>query len=132
MWQINCQHVYAQAAADLIGAAAPHVNVARIRNFEITLPPRPEQDAIVAAVEEATRQPTAAIQKARDEISLLREYRTRLIADVVTGKLDVREAALLLPDEVKEPEPLDEIEAEGDTDEAGVDDTDEVPEEGEA
>lgn len=37
------------------------------------------------------------------EISLLREYRTRLIADVVTGKLDVREAATRLPDDI----PLD-------------------------
>ena len=32
------------------------------------------------------------------EIDLLREYRTRLIADVVTGKLDVREAAAELPE----------------------------------
>ncbi|TAL82284.1 MAG: restriction endonuclease subunit S, partial [Candidimonas sp.] len=31
------------------------------------------------------------------EIELLREYQTRLIADVVTGKLDVREAAARLP-----------------------------------
>ena len=34
----------------------------------------------------------------RREIELVREYRTRLIADVVTGKLDVREAASILPD----------------------------------
>ena len=33
------------------------------------------------------------------EINLLREYRTRLIADVVTGKLDVRDAAAQLPEE---------------------------------
>jgi type I restriction enzyme S subunit len=33
------------------------------------------------------------------EIELFREYRTRLVADVVTGKLDVREAAARLPDE---------------------------------
>ena len=38
---------------------------------------------------------------------LLSEYRTRLIADVVTGKLDVRAVASKLPDEVEEPEPLD-------------------------
>jgi len=31
------------------------------------------------------------------EIDLLREYRTRLVADVVTGKLDVRDAAAGLP-----------------------------------
>lgn len=45
------------------------------------------------------------------EISLCREYRTRLIADVVTGKLDVREAAPRLPDEPGELEPLDESDA---------------------
>lgn len=28
----------------------------------------------------------------------MREYRTRLVADVVTGQLDVREAARSLPD----------------------------------
>ncbi len=44
-------------------------------------------------------------------IELSREYRTRLIADVVTGKLDVREAAARLPDEVEELEPLDEADA---------------------
>ena len=33
------------------------------------------------------------------EIELLREYRTRLVADVVTGQLDVREAAMRLPAE---------------------------------
>ena len=42
------------------------------------------------------------------EIDLLREFRTRLIADVVTGKLDVREAAARLPDEPDEAEPFDE------------------------
>ena len=40
-----------------------------------------------------------AIDHAECEIELLSEYRTRLIADVVTGKLDVREAAGRLPDE---------------------------------
>ena len=33
----------------------------------------------------------------------MQEYRTRLIADVVTGKLDVREAAARLPDKAEEP-----------------------------
>lgn len=35
---------------------------------------------------------------AQHEIELLKEYRTRLIADVVTGKLDVRAAAERLPE----------------------------------
>ena len=41
----------------------------------------------------------AAISRLEREIELLREYRTRLVADVVTGKLDVRAAAARLPEE---------------------------------
>jgi len=133
MWQINCRHVYAQAAADVIGAAAPHVNVDRIKNLWLALPPRSEQDKIVELVQQACTQPNAAIERARAEINLLREYRTRLIADVVTGKLDVREAAANLPDEINESDPLDDVEtlAEGD-EETGDADFDAVTEEAEA
>jgi len=38
------------------------------------------------------------------EIDLIREYRTRIIADVVTGQLDVREVSRTLPAEVDAPE----------------------------
>ena len=66
----------------------------------------------------------SSVDRAQREMDLLREYRTRLIADVVTGKLDVREAAARLPDEAQEPEPLDEAAAEADGDEALADDAD--------
>jgi type I restriction enzyme S subunit len=69
---------------------------------------------------------------ARSEIQLLREYRTRLIAEVVTGKLDVREAAAQLPDEPDEPEPADETGAPLDGEESQADDLDAIPEEAEA
>ena len=48
------------------------------------------------------------MDRALSQILLLREYRTRLIADVVTGKLDVREAAASLLEEADERDPLDE------------------------
>ena len=48
--------------------------------------------------------------RAEREIFLLREFRARLIADVVTGKLDVREAAVQLPVEA----PLATIEDDAD------------------
>jgi type I restriction enzyme S subunit len=66
------------------------------------------------------------------EINLLGEFRTRLIADVVTGKLDVREAAARLPDEVDEPERLDDLEGESDVDEEDADGAAEVRREDEA
>jgi type I restriction enzyme S subunit len=49
-------------------------------------------------VQTETRTLNTAIARLEREISLLREYRTRLVADVVTGKLDVRPAAARLPD----------------------------------
>ena len=86
---------------------------------------------IVAAIRRAHAGPNAAIARAHDEISLLREYRTCLIADVVTGKLDVREVAARLPDEAEEPEPLDEADALSDADEEAADDLDAASEENE-
>jgi type I restriction enzyme S subunit len=62
------------------------------------LPSLAEQSAIVSRVRaktESVEQAHAAILK---EIALLKEYRTRLISDVVTGKLDVRDEAAKLPD----------------------------------
>jgi type I restriction enzyme S subunit len=85
--------------------------------IQVVCPPEPEQRAILAAVESNTSETTKASMVALREIDLLREYRTRLIADVVTGKLDVREAALLLPDEAEEAEAIDEVGVEGDADE---------------
>ena len=51
-----------------------------------------------------------ALGRLEREIALLREYRTRLVADVVTGKLDVRPAARHLPAEplAHDPEELTE------------------------
>ena len=78
-----------------------------IKSAWIPFPPLPEQTAIVEYLDKATADIDAAITRARREIELLNEYRTRLIADVVTGKLDVREAAAQLPAECDASEPLD-------------------------
>ena len=61
-------------------------------------PPSSEQIAIVRFLNETTSKVEDAILHARREIKLFHEYRTRLIADVVTGKLDVRSAAAELPE----------------------------------
>ena len=55
-------------------------------------PPHDEQVDIVAHLTMATEEVDTAIAHARRQIDLMQEYRTRLIADVVTGKLDVRNA----------------------------------------
>jgi len=62
-----------------------------------------EQLRIVEHLHAATTAADRAIRNASQEIQLVREYQTRLIVDVVTGKLDVREAAVGLPEQVEEP-----------------------------
>ena len=54
-------------------------------------PPPDEQGCIVRYLNKTTHDIDTAIDRSHREIALLREYRTRLIADVVTGKIDVRE-----------------------------------------
>jgi nucleotide-binding universal stress UspA family protein len=76
------------------------------------LPPTDEQSRIVRVTREATASVDTNLRAVEREISLLREYRTRLIADVVTGKLDVRDAAARLPEDASDAEPLDDDDAE--------------------
>ena len=70
-----------------------------IQSVQIPLPPLAEQVAIVQYLDRASADIDAAIARARRQIERVEEYRTRLIADVVTGKLDVREADAGLSDE---------------------------------
>jgi type I restriction enzyme S subunit len=82
------------------GISVPHLSPQQIKNFRVALPLIEEQRNIVAELMEQTYELGNAIASNEQKITLLREYRTRLIADVVTGKLDVRELAKGLPEEV--------------------------------
>ena len=64
----------------------------------VAVPRIEEQKAIVDFCAKSTTGVKGKIDRATREIELLREYRTCLITDVVTGKLDVREAAAILPE----------------------------------
>ena len=104
-----------QATANFI-RDGQDLNFANFCRVDVPFPPKEEQQLIAATLERVTMDVGSAIERSRREIALLREYRTRLIADVVTGKLDVRAAAFTeeaegdpeLFDEAERPEPLDE------------------------
>ena len=66
--------------------------------IRLLCPPQEEQEAIVNYICSESQKTKLVIASTESEIALLREYHTRLIADVVTGKLDVREAAANLPE----------------------------------
>ena len=91
----------------LYGGTKDGLSLDDVKNYQILLPPLDEQIAIVEHVDKATAAVDAAIARARRQIELIQEYRTSLIANVVTGKLDVREVAAHLPDEDGEEEPID-------------------------
>ena len=76
----------------------PKIAQRHIRSWRVLIPLREEQQCIVKMIKDAEKAINSAVKGARAELSLLHEYRTRLIADVVTGKLDVREATAALPE----------------------------------
>jgi type I restriction enzyme S subunit len=92
-----------------------------LRSLVVPVPPVSERAAITSFLDAATTEVDAAASTAATEISLLREYRTSLIADVVTGKVDVREASGRLPDKSEEAEALDDTDILAEDDESEVD-----------
>ncbi len=87
-----------------VGSIQRNLYWPHLRRVAVPVPPNTEQTAIVQYLDAQTTKIDAAIAAARREIELLREYRTRLISDVVTGKADVREVAARLPEEPPEDE----------------------------
>ena len=91
-------------------------------DIRVPVPPVPEQEKIVKQLDLDLAMLNTALARTEREIGLLREYRTRLVADVVTGKLDVRAAARQLPeaggelsDEADQADGLDESDLSGET-----------------
>ncbi len=120
-WLLNSSGFWAYARSQaLISLHQANLNSTRYGQMLVPVPPKPEQlqiDEYLSACSSKLEQAGSAIYNG---INLLQEYRTRLIADVVTGKLDVREAAARLPEEVEEPELLENGELgeeEGESDE---------------
>ncbi|MBK7777018.1 MAG: hypothetical protein IPI43_23300 [Sandaracinaceae bacterium] len=91
-----------QATANFI-RDGQDLNFDNFRLVDLPLPPVEVQRAIAEHIDRSTSGLTTGVEKARREIRLLAEYRTRLISDVVTGQVDVRAAASSLPD--IEPDP---------------------------
>ncbi len=97
-----------RAVSGASGSTKAALTCQDIKRFRVVLPPRDEQDRLLSEVSRELASLDAAIVRARRHIELVQEYRTRLIADVVTGKLDVREAAAQLAEEADDPDPLDD------------------------
>ena len=77
-------------ASDGVRIGQWDLSIPRMKEIPFFIPTSDEQDKIVSFVKEQHSAIDQAISRAQREIELMREYRTRLISDVVTGQVDVR------------------------------------------
>lgn len=79
-------------------SAVPGVDRRDLHELKVAVPPASEQARLCAHLRDALSEVGAAAAATRRQVDLAREFRTRLVSDVVTGKLDVRVAAQELPE----------------------------------
>jgi type I restriction enzyme S subunit len=72
------------------GSAQPKLNQERLNQFKLCLPPPPEQHTIAAYLDKKTAEIDSTLAQYQQQIELLKEYRSSLITEAVTGKIDVR------------------------------------------
>ena len=87
---LRCRRVIDLINSSTAGAKMPRADWTFIGNVRLPVPRKHEQEAILSHIETETKDLDEAIIRAEDEIKLIREYRDRQIADVVTGQVDVR------------------------------------------
>lgn len=92
-WVLNCRVYRDQVKQHISGAEglANNLPSSSLRGFRIPLPGICEQRQIAAFISARTGEIDRLIEKCDSSVGLLREYRTALITDAVTGKIDVRE-----------------------------------------
>ena len=82
-----------------------------LASFRVAVHDEDVQRMLVERIEARVADTAQVIEKTRREITLLHEFRTRLVADVVTGQVDVRSIVATLPDA---PEATAELAADSD------------------
>ena len=87
---LRCKRVIDLINSSTAGAKMPRADWTFIGNVRLPVPCKVEQEAILSHIEIETKDLGEAIARAEEEIKLIREYRDRQIADVVTGQVDVR------------------------------------------
>lgn len=95
------------------GSTVDHMRLGQVYAMPLLWCPLSEQTKIVSHIDGQSQRLDSAVANAECEIDLLLEYRTRLISDVVTGKLDVRDLELPALDEA---EPIEDLDALDETD----------------
>jgi len=99
---LRCPYVVKQRASLANGDIIVHISVSDLRQLRIIVPSITEQEQILVKLERLSSSIDSIIKAITNQIPILIEYRTRLISDVVTGKLDVRD--VVVPEYISEVE----------------------------
>ena len=81
---------FSAQASDGIRVGQWDLQMDKMKEIPFIVPPADEQIAIVKYIKQALPQYDAAIEKLTEEVAVLEEYKNKIIADTVTGKIDVR------------------------------------------
>ena len=71
------------------GGGVGNLNVNNVERYKVPIPPLNEQEMIVDYISSKSSEIDKIVLKTQQEIVLLKEYKTTLISEVVTGKVDV-------------------------------------------
>lgn len=88
---LNSYYAYHQIIHFNTSDAQPNVLVRDLRRFMIPTPPFEEQKEIARVIIKELYTLNTIISKYKKQIDLMQEYRTSLISQAVTGKIDVRD-----------------------------------------
>lgn len=72
------------------GSTAKGIRASKLKGIDVFIPPISEQIKIVGEIGRETRKIDELISEIEEGIERLKEYRTALITEAVTGQIDVR------------------------------------------
>jgi type I restriction enzyme S subunit len=91
LYALSSRAVFSQLEAGSLGATIKGINIRDLKRALIPVPPRIEQEAISAYLDIKARNIDDLVVSVREAIERLKELRSTLVSDAVTGKIDVRE-----------------------------------------
>jgi type I restriction enzyme S subunit len=94
MWILSSSFGFYSLLSIKTGDILHHLNSTRVRDLKIPVPPIDEQAKIVDFIYKKESINRKAVEYVENQIKLLKEYRTTLISEVVTGKIDVRDEVI--------------------------------------
>ena len=89
-WLLSANCINYQFQIEASGVTRFGLGNYALSNSMVLIPPKKEQDKITYFLDRKTAQIDGQVERGRKSIELLKEFRTALISEVVTGKIDVR------------------------------------------